>query len=125
MVQKIMELARMGAEGGPLAEMLRGHGLQLRIADGVGDTGDIDNRYFPSEKTVRNISQRAIRGQRLHEYDQPAVANLNEMEKAAHPGDNWFFRPSSGEGGDFLLVHQTADQRRMLQVGSEGVREKA
>ena len=116
MMQKITELARMAVDGGGLAELLREHGQELRASDGVGDTGDIDARYFPSDKTIRKISLRAISGQRLDKYDQPAVAKLVEREKAANPYDKWFLR-HSGSGSDFLLVHQTAAQRRMLQVG--------
>jgi hypothetical protein len=118
MSEEIARLALLGVQGGAMTHMVRDYGLKLRVADGVPCSSDCDRRYLPDDKTVRNISQRAIHGLRLDDYDQPAVAKFVEKEKAAHPDDDWFFRPSSDAAqSEFLLVHQTADQRRLLQVG--------
>jgi hypothetical protein len=94
---------------------VREHALQLRREDAVTTAGECDPRYYLNDKTLRNISHRAIRGERLDRYDQPAVAKLIEMEKAANPDDGWFFR-ASGDATVFLLICQTATQRRMLEL---------
>jgi hypothetical protein len=118
-VEKITELVLLGVHGGALTQMVRDYGLKLRAADGVPSSSDCDCRYLPEDKTIRNVSQRAIHGQRLDPFDQAAVAKFIEREKAANPGTCWHFRPSDGQSA-FLLVHQTPDQRRMLQVWGEG-----
>ena len=80
-----------------LMSMIREKGAELRAADGVTAHFETDARYFPNDTMVKNIVGRAIRGQRLHAYDQPACEEFVRREEQLYPADKWYFRSSTDQ----------------------------
>ena len=91
-----------------LLSLIREKGAELRRADGVTNLLDTDARYFPNDTTVKNLVGRAVRGQRLHAYDQPACEAFVSKEQQLHPEDKWHFRPSTDQVRGTLSVARTA-----------------
>ena len=113
-VDEIERLACLGTPPGVLVQQLSAFSSQLVKADAVNTDPNADTRYFPTERTIRNIAGRAIAKLRYHKYDQPAVEEFVKQRMAAFPDESWFFRPSTADS-KFLLVHQTPTMRSMLQ----------
>ena len=111
---RIRDLSVAGVKGDALVQLATDFASALRISDGVPPSSffDSDGRYFAG-KNMANIVLEAMRSLRLDKYDQPAVQKYAARAKERCPDDSWFFR-ASGEGFDFLLVHQTSQQRRMM-----------
>lgn len=95
--QYVKELAVKGVAKEALLSLIREKGAELRQSDGVTTLLDTDARYFPNDTTVKNLVGRAVRGQRLHAYDQPACEAFVNKEQQLHPEDKWHFRPSTDQ----------------------------
>jgi len=113
---RIQQLTLIGTKFRSLQLLLKEFSDKLVVERGLeGVDRQHDVRFYPSDTTIRNHMWKAVTKQRMHQVDQEAVRQLTSEHTQRNPADSCFFRPA-GDGQPFLLVMQTAEQRRMLQL---------
>nr|XP_022298783.1 uncharacterized protein LOC111107733 [Crassostrea virginica] len=122
LVTRIKELVAEGVRN--VSEMKR-H-LLISVKNDICPDQDIpktNRRFFPLDKDIKNHMDIAINSLRFSKDDQLNLETLVESWQESNSEDSFFLRTSydtTSQGDspsqDFLFVHQTAWQRRLLDL---------
>ena len=98
----------------PLLRHIREYGKEVMLKQGL-PINMRDSRFFPSVATLRRLRGRTLRDSRMSHVDQDAVRRRTEKYARQDPNGHYHFQ-ASGTNSKFMVVYQTAEQRRMLRL---------
>ncbi|XP_062583252.1 uncharacterized protein LOC134245018 [Saccostrea cucullata] len=125
LIRKIQELVADGVRN--VAEMRRHLCVALKKEICPGENIALTNRrFYPKDKDIKNHMDKALNSLKFSKDDQLNLEALIENWQETNPQDNYFLRSSYGltdkhPAEEFLFVHQTEWQRRLLSLYGKDV----
>ncbi|WAR16479.1 CARTF-like protein [Mya arenaria] len=121
----INRIKALVAEGIRSVSEMKRH-LRIFAKQNFPGVSELSNRYFPSNKDIRNHMSATLRLDKYSDEDQENLRLQINQWQTENPQDNFHYIPSAHAGSssqsdglgdhieEFIFVHQNSDQKRLL-----------